>query len=144
MAEEQKSEHGFVGETIIGDDVVASIAGLAAQEIDGVGSLGKSTVRRALSGAFADAAEKARAGVAVEVGKRECTTATASRISSTRSGRKSPHACLSSPVSSPRKSTSVLLESIFRSRSPKPESPDTVTAPMSPHPLTQPGPEGQA
>ena len=72
MAEEKKNEHGFVGETVIGDDVVASIAGLAAQEIDGVGSLGRSAVRRALTGAFADAAEKARSGVAVEVGKREC------------------------------------------------------------------------
>jgi len=72
MAEEKKNEHGFVGDTIIGDDVVASIAGLAAQEIDGVGSLGRSAVRRALAGAFADAAEKARSGVAVEVGKREC------------------------------------------------------------------------
>ena len=72
MAEEKKNEHGFVGDTIIGDDVVASIAGLAAQEIDGVGSLGRSAVRRALTGAFADAAEKARSGVAVEVGKREC------------------------------------------------------------------------
>jgi len=72
MAEEKKNEHGFVGDTIIGDDVVASIAGMAAQEVEGVGSLGRSTVRRALSGAFADAAEKARAGVAVEVGKREC------------------------------------------------------------------------
>jgi len=72
MAEEKKNEHGFVGETVIGDDVVASIAGLAAQEVEGVGSLGRSTVRRALSGAFADAAEKARTGVAVEVGKREC------------------------------------------------------------------------
>ena len=72
MAEEKKNEHGFVGDTVIGDEVVASIAGLAAQEIEGVGSLGRSTVRRALSGAFADAAEKARTGVAVEVGKREC------------------------------------------------------------------------
>ena len=72
MVEEQKNEHGFIGDTIIGDEVVASIAGMAAQEIDGVGSLGKSAVRRALSGAFADAAEKARSGVAVEVGKREC------------------------------------------------------------------------
>lgn len=72
MAEEKKNEHGFIGDTIIGDDVVASIAGLAAQEIDGVGSLGRSAVRRALTGAFADAAEKARSGVAVEVGKREC------------------------------------------------------------------------
>ena len=72
MVEEQKNEHGFIGDTIIGDEVVASIAGMATQEIDGVGSLGKSAVRRALSGAFADAAEKARSGVAVEVGKREC------------------------------------------------------------------------
>ena len=72
MAEEKRHEHGFVGETIIGDEVVASIAGMAAQEIEGVGSLGRSTVRRALSGAFSDAAERARTGVAVEVGKREC------------------------------------------------------------------------
>ncbi|MFW6102768.1 MAG: Asp23/Gls24 family envelope stress response protein, partial [Chloroflexota bacterium] len=72
MAEEKRHEHGFVGETIIGDEVVASIAGMAAQEVEGVGSLGRSTVRRAFSGAFADAAERARAGVAVEVGKREC------------------------------------------------------------------------
>ncbi len=72
MEEEKKPEHGFVGETIIGDEVVASIAGLAAQEIPGVGSLGRSTVRRALTGAFADRAEKARSGVTVEVGKREC------------------------------------------------------------------------
>ncbi len=72
MAEEKRHEHGFVGETIIGDEVVASIAGMAAQEVEGVGSLGRSTVRRALSGAFSDTAERARAGVAVEVGKREC------------------------------------------------------------------------
>ena len=72
MAEEKKNDHGFVGDTVIGDDVVASIAGLAAQEVEGVGSLGRSAVRRALTGAFADATEKARSGVAVEVGKREC------------------------------------------------------------------------
>jgi len=72
MAEERRNEHGFIGETIIGDDVVASIAGMAAQEIPGVGSLGKSAVRRAIAGAFADATEKARTGVSVEVGKREC------------------------------------------------------------------------
>ncbi len=72
MAEEMKTEHGFVGETIIGDEVVASIAGMAAKEIAGVGSLGRSSVRRALTGWYADAAEKARSGVAVEVGKREC------------------------------------------------------------------------
>ncbi len=72
MAEEKQPEHGFVGETIIGDEVVASIAGMAAKEIAGVGSLGRSSVRRALTGWYADNAEKARSGVAVEVGKREC------------------------------------------------------------------------
>ncbi len=72
MADEHRAEHGFIGETIIGDDVVASIAGMAAQEVPGVGSLGRSAVRRAIAGAFADAAEKARSGVTVEVGKREC------------------------------------------------------------------------
>lgn len=72
MAEEKYPEHGFVGETIIGDEVVASIAGIAAREIAGVGSLGRSSVRRALTGWYADKAEKARSGVAVEVGKREC------------------------------------------------------------------------
>jgi len=72
MAEERRNEHGFIGETIIGDEVVASIAGMAAQEVPGVGSLGRSAVRRAIAGAFADAAEKARSGVTVEVGKREC------------------------------------------------------------------------
>ncbi len=72
MAEEVKTHHGFVGETIIGDEVVASIAGIAAKEVSGVGSLGRSTVRRALTGWYSDAAEKARSGVTVEVGKREC------------------------------------------------------------------------
>jgi uncharacterized alkaline shock family protein YloU len=72
MAEEKLPEHGFVGETIIGDEVVASIAGMAAQEIKGVGSLGRSTVQRALTGWYADPAAKARTGVSVEVGKREC------------------------------------------------------------------------
>jgi len=72
MAEDKSPEHGFVGETIIGDQVVATIAGLAAQEVPGFGNLGHSAVRRALTGWYADKAEKARAGVTVEVGKREC------------------------------------------------------------------------
>jgi len=40
--------------------------------VEGVGSLGRSAVRRAIAGAFSDAAERARSGVSVEVGKREC------------------------------------------------------------------------
>ena len=71
MAEQKKPEHGFAGETIIGDEVVASIAGLAAKEVEGVASLGKSSVRRALTERLAGVEEKARMGVQGEVGKRE-------------------------------------------------------------------------
>ncbi|MEA3442301.1 MAG: Asp23/Gls24 family envelope stress response protein [Chloroflexota bacterium] len=59
------------GETIIGDEVVASIAGMAAKEVEGVASLGKSTVRRALTEHLGGAGDKSRVGVAVEVGKKE-------------------------------------------------------------------------
>lgn len=59
------------GETIIGDEVVASIAGMAAKEVEGVASLGKSTVRRALTEHLGGAGDKSRIGVAVEVGKKE-------------------------------------------------------------------------
>lgn len=60
------------GETIIGDEVVASIAGLAAKEVKGVAGLGKSSVRRAITERLGGAGEKARMGVQVEVGKTEC------------------------------------------------------------------------
>ena len=59
------------GETIIGDDVVASIAGMAAKEVEGVAGLGKSAVRRALAEYMGGTGEKSRVGVAVEVGKKE-------------------------------------------------------------------------
>ena len=71
MAEQKKPEAVFAGETIIGDEVVASIAGLAAKEVKGVVRLGKSSVRRTLTQHLGGAEEKARLGVAVEVGKRE-------------------------------------------------------------------------
>ena len=66
------AEERFVGETIIGDEVVASIAGLAAKEVKGVAGLGKSTVRRALTERLGGAEDRARMGVQVEVGKTEC------------------------------------------------------------------------
>jgi len=66
------AEERFVGETIIGDEVVASIAGLAAKEVKGVAGLGKSTVRRALTERLGGADDRARMGVQVEVGKTEC------------------------------------------------------------------------
>ena len=63
-------EYGGGGETTIADEVVASIAGVAAREVEGVASVGKGTVRRMLAERLAGAEEKAR-GVAVEVGEIE-------------------------------------------------------------------------
>jgi uncharacterized alkaline shock family protein YloU len=71
MAEQENLEHGFAGETIISDEVVASIAGLAAKEVEGVASLGKSSVRRAITERLVSAEGKARAGVQVQVGEKE-------------------------------------------------------------------------
>jgi len=65
------AEQEFAGETIIEDDIVASIAGLAAREVEGVAGLGKSSVRRALTERLAGTGDKAKLGVGVEVGKKE-------------------------------------------------------------------------
>jgi len=67
---EDITEYGGGGETTIADDVVASIAGVAAREVEGVASVGKGSVRRMLAERLAGAEEKAR-GVEVEVGKIE-------------------------------------------------------------------------
>jgi uncharacterized alkaline shock family protein YloU len=64
------AEYKGGGETTIADEVVASIAGVAAREVEGVASVGRGTVRRMLAERLAGAEEKAR-GVAVEVGKIE-------------------------------------------------------------------------
>lgn len=64
-------EVALPGETTIDDEVVASIAGLAAGEVEGVVHLGKSSVRRLVAGALGGAEGKARTGVEVEVGKKE-------------------------------------------------------------------------
>lgn len=58
------------GETIIDDEVLAAIAGVAAREIEGVASLGKSSIRRAISERVGGTTQQAR-GVAVEAGKKE-------------------------------------------------------------------------
>ena len=65
------TEGVIAGETIIDDSVVASIVGLAAGEIEGVAHLGKSSVRRMVTGALGSAVGKAKQGVEVEVGKKE-------------------------------------------------------------------------
>jgi uncharacterized alkaline shock family protein YloU len=68
---EKGEEIGTPGETVIGDEVVASIAGMAAKEVAGVASLGKSSVRRILAEHLGGAGEKNRLGISVEVGKKE-------------------------------------------------------------------------
>jgi uncharacterized alkaline shock family protein YloU len=65
------AEDKFAGETIISDEVVASIIGLAAKEVEGVFSLGKSSVRRTLTKRLAGTPGKARFGVDVQVGEKE-------------------------------------------------------------------------
>ena len=59
------------GETVIGDNVVASIVGMATKEVEGVAGLGKSSIRRALTEHLGRTTEKAKLGVGVEVGKEE-------------------------------------------------------------------------
>ena len=65
------TEEELKGETIIRDEVVASIVGLAAKEVEGVTNLGKSSIRRKLTERLAGAPEKSRIGVGVEVGDKE-------------------------------------------------------------------------
>ena len=63
----------IAGETTIDDSVVASIAGLAAGEIEGVAHLGKSLVRSRIAEVVTGAEGKARQGVSVTVGHKEAT-----------------------------------------------------------------------
>ena len=58
------------GETVIEDEVIASIAGVAAKEVEGVASLGTPSIRRTLAERLTGAEKRGR-GVAVEAGKRE-------------------------------------------------------------------------
>ena len=67
---EELSEIEVGGETEINDEVVASIAGVAAREIEGVSSLGTSSIRRTIAERVGGSDERSR-GVAVETGRRE-------------------------------------------------------------------------
>jgi len=58
------------GETSIEDDVIGAIAGVAAKEVDGVSTLGKQSLRRAIAEKVGGAEKRAR-GVGVEAGRRE-------------------------------------------------------------------------
>jgi len=58
------------GETDIDDSVIAAIVGAAAGEVDGIASLGSSSVRRTLARAVGTAKGRGH-GVDVEAGKKE-------------------------------------------------------------------------
>jgi uncharacterized alkaline shock family protein YloU len=68
LAKLQEIEVG--GETEIDDDVIGAVAGVAARDIEGVASLGTSSIRRAIAERVGGAEQRAR-GVAVEAGRRE-------------------------------------------------------------------------
>ena len=71
LAELGKVEEIMVGgETSIADEVIATIAGVAAQEVEGVASMGTASIRRSLSRTLGRA-EKKSSGVEVEHGKKE-------------------------------------------------------------------------
>ena len=67
---EQLQEIEIGGQTEINDEVIASIAGVAAREIEGVAALGTSSIRRAFAERVGAAEQRSR-GVAVEAGRRE-------------------------------------------------------------------------
>jgi len=66
----RQTEFVVGGETHIDDEVIAQIAGVAAKEVDGVASLGTSSIRRSIAEAVGAAEGRAR-GVGVEAGKKE-------------------------------------------------------------------------
>jgi uncharacterized alkaline shock family protein YloU len=71
LEEIEKTEEIVVGgQTSIEDEVIAAIAGVAAKEVEGVASLGTSSIRRILAERLGGAQQKAR-GVDVEAGKKE-------------------------------------------------------------------------
>lgn len=67
---EKAEEFVVAGETTIDDEVIGAIAGVAAREVEGVASLGTSSIRRTVVERLGRAEERAR-GVEVEAGKKE-------------------------------------------------------------------------
>ncbi len=69
-SENTAPQEEIAGQTIIDDQVIASIANTAAREIEGVSSLGSGSVRRILSERLGGGERRAR-GVGVVSGRRE-------------------------------------------------------------------------
>ncbi len=63
----QEGDYLVVGQTEIADDVLNTIAAMAAREIDGVADVGTGTVRRM----FMRSGQKQASGAAVQAGKKE-------------------------------------------------------------------------
>ena len=67
---EEVKEIRVRGETTIHDSVIASVAGMASREVEGVSSLGTSSIRRAIAERVGGGGQRGQ-GIAVEAGHRE-------------------------------------------------------------------------
>ena len=67
---EETGELVVGGETDIENEVIAQIVGVAAREVEGIASLGTSSVRRTIAEAVGTTGGRAR-GIEVEAGKKE-------------------------------------------------------------------------
>ncbi len=72
-------ERAVAGRTTISGEAVASIVGAATQEVEGVHSLGESSMRRTLAERVGGAQPRAR-GVEVEIGEKEAIANISFRI----------------------------------------------------------------
>ena len=76
---QQPGQLQVAGETHIGNEVIASIVGMAARDVEGVASLGKSSVGTAIGERVGSRETRAR-GVAVEAGRKEAILAIELRV----------------------------------------------------------------
>ena len=67
---EEGGDYVIAGQTIIEYDVIGAVAATAAREVQGVSSIGSSSLRRSLSETFGSAEKRAR-GASVEAGRKE-------------------------------------------------------------------------
>ena len=67
---EDGGEYMIAGETDISDEVIGAIAATAAREIEGVGDIGTSSIRRTMTERMGRTEKRAR-GISIEAGKKE-------------------------------------------------------------------------